>query len=310
MQYNESMAISAWYAGVLVGIAACSPYGGGAFHCERSDQCTGGGTCQLDGLCSFADPGCPSGQRYGELAGGLSNTCVMGGGDGGADSSQPEGDGSTDAMVDAMIDAPPAAPFCDAANEPTLVGCWAFEGNVTDASGDNNDATAQNTTFGTGKVGMGLVLQANSLVAVPDSLSLTSPTLSVETFIGPTALPTAGTRMGVIDNDGQYGVFLIENQVQCVIGLTVTAPQVPINQFTHIACTYDGATVGLYINGALANTATGGAPLGSGNTNGMVIGGNSPNGDSLIGTIDQVRVWNTARTAQQICAASGAAVCP
>jgi concanavalin A-like lectin/glucanase superfamily protein len=308
VQYNETMAVSAWYAVVFVGIAACSPYGGGAFHCERDDQCTGGGTCQQDGLCSFSDPGCPSGQRYGDLADGLSNSCVMGGG--GIDAAMQDGP-ADDGSIDAMIDGPPPAPFCDAANEPALVGCWAFEGNTNDASGDNNNATTvNNASFATGKVGMGLVLQANSLVAVPDSASLTSAAISVEAFIRPTALPTAGTRMGIIDNDGQYGLFLIENAVQCVFGLSVTAPQVPINQFTHIGCTYDGATVSLYINGALVVTATGGAPLGAGNANGTVIGGNSPNGDQLIGMIDQMRVWNTARTAQQICAASGAAVCP
>ncbi|CAN5698241.1 hypothetical protein BH11MYX3_BH11MYX3_07280 [soil metagenome] len=307
MQYNETMAVSAWHAVVLVGIAACSPYGGGAFHCDRDDQCTGGGTCQLDGLCSFADPGCPSGQRYGGLAGGLSNSCVMGGI--GIDAAMRDGD--ADGSIDAMIDGTPAAPFCDAANEPALVGCWAFEGTTNDASGDNNNATTvNNTSFAAGKVGMGLVLQANSLVAVPDSASLTSAALTVEAFIRPTALPTVGTRMGILDNDCQYGLFIRDNSIQCVMSITVTAPQVPINQLTHVACAYDGTTISLYINGALVVTASGGAALGAGNTNGTVIGGNSPSGDQLIGMIDQLRIWNTARTAQQICAASGAAGCP
>jgi hypothetical protein len=58
--------------------------------CAQSTECTVSGvqgTCETTGFCSFPDPSCPGGQRYGELAGSLSNTCVGGaGGDGGADS--------------------------------------------------------------------------------------------------------------------------------------------------------------------------------------------------------------------------------
>lgn len=57
-------------------------------------------------------------------------------------------------------------------------------------------------------------------------------------------------------------------------------------------------------------TATGAAPLGVGDTLGTVIAGNSPSGEQLIGTIDQMRMWNVARTAAQICTAAGLATCP
>lgn len=297
------MALSGGWAAILVAVAACSPYGGGAFHCDRDDQCTGGGSCQGNGLCSFPDQGCASGQRYGGLSGDLSNVCV---GDEPVDAGV---DSSSDATADGPIDAPPV-PFCDAANEPSLVGCWAFEGTTADASGDGNNATAQNTTFTAGKVGMALTLQANSLVTVPDAMSLDATTLTIEAFVRPTALPTGGARMGVFDNDGQYGLFLIDNAVSCTISVVTTAPVLVVNEWTHVACTYDGATVRLYINGAQAGMTGGGGPLGLGNANGSVIGGNSPSGDSLIGSIDQLRVWNVARTPQQVCAASGAPLCP
>src|SRR4051812_7055325 len=141
----KPMGFSLRYAALLVGVAACSPYGGGAFHCERDDQCSVGGTCEADGLCSFPDTQCGSGRRYGDHSGAVSNKCV---GDMGIDDTIDAPDG--DAPADVAIDSPPPAPFCDAANEPTLVGCWELEGNTTDASGDNNNATATNTTFGTG----------------------------------------------------------------------------------------------------------------------------------------------------------------
>jgi hypothetical protein len=307
----KPMALSVRCVLLLVGVVACSPFGGGgAFHCERDDQCTGGGTCQASGFCSFADPNCPSGQRYGEASGPLSTSCVGDSIDDAIDAptSTDAPDSAVDASIDAAIDAPPPAPFCDSANEPTLVGCWQFEGNTNDASGDGNNATAMNTMFGTGKVGMGLVMNATSLVTAPDTASLSPPAITVEAFVNPTMLPTG--RFGIFDNDSSYGVFINATNVQCATGVSATAPPLQANVWTHVACTFDGTTSRIYINGALAGTTGGGAPLGAGNTFGSVIGGNSPSGDSLVGTIDQLRVWREARTPQQVCAASGAPLCP
>jgi Lectin C-type domain len=45
------------------------------FTCDLDGDCTGG-RCEPTGFCSFADPACTSGSRYGELSGSLSNTCV------------------------------------------------------------------------------------------------------------------------------------------------------------------------------------------------------------------------------------------
>lgn len=49
---------------------------GGAFMCDRNDQCGAGGSCQADHYCSFADMNCASGQRYDETAGPYGGVCV------------------------------------------------------------------------------------------------------------------------------------------------------------------------------------------------------------------------------------------
>ncbi len=66
------------------------------FHCANDVECTSGGhtgVCQATGYCSFADPGCTSGQRYGSLSGEVAGQCVTG--------------VPLDAPPDAYPDAPP-----------------------------------------------------------------------------------------------------------------------------------------------------------------------------------------------------------
>ncbi len=49
------------------------------FQCAQSSQCNvngATGTCELSGYCSFDDPDCESGRRYGDFAGALSGFCV------------------------------------------------------------------------------------------------------------------------------------------------------------------------------------------------------------------------------------------
>ncbi|HEY1548237.1 MAG TPA: hypothetical protein VGG28_10470 [Kofleriaceae bacterium] len=56
-------------------VAACSPFGNGAFACTEDSQCGAGGTCS-SGYCAFADSSCASGERYGSLSGPSSGNCV------------------------------------------------------------------------------------------------------------------------------------------------------------------------------------------------------------------------------------------
>src|SRR5690606_2110167 len=66
---NDDRTSTALASALLVGVACGSL---SAFTCLEHEQCVDGaraGTCQPDGYCSFDDPTCPSGQRYGEHAG-------------------------------------------------------------------------------------------------------------------------------------------------------------------------------------------------------------------------------------------------
>jgi hypothetical protein len=72
-----------------------------------------------------------------------------------------------------------------------------------------------------------------------------------------------------------------------------------VNTWTHLASTYDGATLRLYLNGSqVASTATTGNIEVSGGV--LRIGGNAIWGEYFSGLIDEVRIYNRALTPAQI----------
>ena len=77
----------------------------------------------------------------------------------------------------------------------------------------------------------------------------------------------------------------------------------PANTWSHIAATYDGATLRVFRNGVLigSRAMTGGMPNSS---NPLKFGGNSVWSEWFKVTIDEVRVWNAPRTAAEILADS------
>ncbi len=77
------------------------------------------------------------------------------------------------------------------------------------------------------------------------------------------------------------------------------AGALPLNAWTHLATTYDGNVLALYVNGVQAATllATGSIAT---STDPLKIGGNAIWGEWFSGLIDEVRVYNRALTATEI----------
>ena len=298
----------------LTALAGCSPFGGGTFACSDSTQCSPGGTCEPNFLCSFPDAECASGRRYGNAAGELSGTCV---GDEPMppDAPEPTADAPPDAMPGAPDarppDAMPPALFCDPA-DTTLRLCLAFEGNATDGSSFGNDPATASLTFVTGQVGMAVRLDGASRIDVPEVMSLDIAHLTMEAWINPSQIPATG-RFGIADDNGEWGFFLQPGGiVRCTPAPAIsTVGVITQNTWTHVACTHDGTTLAIWINGSMAASVAATGNIGTGGTNGTSIGGDSPPpNDRFIGMMDQVRVFSEARSAAQICAAAGMTTCP
>jgi len=83
-------------------------------------------------------------------------------------------------------------------------------------------------------------------------------------------------------------------------------PALPVGAWTHLAVTYDGTSVRLYVNGVLRSTLAGAGGGITTSTAPVRIGGNvvfsSPGTEYFAGLIDEVRIYNRALTAGEIAA--------
>ena len=195
-----------------------------------------------------------------------------------------------------------------------LVAAYGFsEGSgttVTDSSGRGNNGTIAAATWTTaGHSGNALSFNGtNSWVTVNDaaSLDLTNG-MTVEAWVKLTTV--SGWRAVVIkETTGglAYGLYANTNlnrpagaiHTTTDVNLYGTAALVA-NTWTHLATTYDGANLHLYVNGAqVASQAfTGSLPN---STNPLRIGGDSVWGEFLSGVIDDVRVYNRALSVTEI----------
>jgi PKD repeat protein len=196
-----------------------------------------------------------------------------------------------------------------------LVAAYGFdEGSGTttaDASGNGNNGTVSNATWTTaGHYSDGLVFGGtNALVTVNDSASLDLTSgITLEAWVYPTAVD--GWRSVIFKPNGSSGLCYVlqgsSGQYGSVpsFGLSIAPANVlastslATNTWSHLAATYDGATMRLYVNGTeVANQAQTGAVAASSDP--LTIGGNS-SGNNFAGTIDEVRIYSRALSPSEI----------
>ena len=206
-------------------------------------------------------------------------------------------------------DSTPATAPCP--TDQDLVGCWRFEtgdpaSEPHDDTSNRNDGTSSNVSFMASLPGHGLAMSFSSGASsiVPDAAVLTPEQLTIELWVYPRSLPSLGGRSGLIDNNGNYGLFLApDGTVRCSIGSsTAIGLTLQTNRWTHVACTYDGNTITLFQDGAPGATLADQLGVPTDGTGGVGFGQNSPTGDHLDGLLDDVRVWQVPRKQSELCA--------
>jgi len=83
--------------------------------------------------------------------------------------------------------------------------------------------------------------------------------------------------------------------------ISTPANSLQLNQWHHVAATYDGALMKIFIDGELAAQSNSVFTIGNANNSNLLVG-DSPGfpGRVFNGKIDEVRIWNVARTESQI----------
>jgi hypothetical protein len=184
---------------------------------------------------------------------------------------------------------------------------------VLDSSGFSNDGTLSGATrVSTGKHGKAMRFDgSNDIVTVADSssLDLTSG-MTLEAWVRPTALSTY--RPVIVKTRGSssfsYMLYAHDESKRPSGWIRTTADRttnstaaLPISTWSHIAATYDGATMRFYVNGVLKRSKayTGALAVGNG---ALRIGGAGVWSEWFKGDLDDIRIWNKPLTASQITA--------
>ena len=197
-----------------------------------------------------------------------------------------------------------------------LVGAWGFNEasgtSATDSSGTGNTGTVTGATrVAGGRYGGALSFDGvNDLVTVNDANSLDLRTsMTLEAWVRPTAVNDWRTVI-LKEQPGQlvYALYGSTDNSRPSAHVFTTGDRalggpavLPANAWSHLATTWDGLNLRLYVNGTqVASSALTGTAVASASP--LRIGGNTVWSEWFAGLIDEVRVYNRALTPAELAA--------
>jgi YD repeat-containing protein len=197
-------------------------------------------------------------------------------------------------------------------SDVSLVGCWQFNegaGNVAaDTSGKGNCGTITEPAWVCGKIGKALQFAGKSYVEIPHNEVLNPRNaITIEAWIYPASnMQWRKIVSKSLGSNTDYCIFqgstnnLGFSLKMGTVARTVYSPagSVPLGKWTHVAGTYDGTCMRLYINGIQVSSI---AICGQINAHAepLRIGGDAPDA-YFAGMLDEISIYNIALTAAEI----------
>jgi Concanavalin A-like lectin/glucanases superfamily/Bacterial Ig domain/PKD domain/Glucose / Sorbosone dehydrogenase len=226
-----------------------------------------------------------------------------------------DGGAQTHAIVAPAAPATYTAQYTVGPSGPAPVAAYSFDAGsgtaLADASGNGNNGSISGATWSaSGKYGGALAFDgANDLVSVADANSLDLTTgMTLEAWLFPDALGTTWRTAVLKEQSGQLIYALYANtdtarpSGHVFVGGDVDTrgtTTLPLNAWSHLAATYDGSTLRVFVNGVQASSRAVGGPILT-STGALRIGGNNIWGEWFSGRIDDVRIYAQPLTQTQI----------
>ncbi len=209
------------------------------------------------------------------------------------------------------------------------VGLYTGDGSAIDRSGNGNNGTLQGgVTYAPGKFGLAYEFHnaVSEQVQIPDSDELDLTTLTLDAWVNLASMPTidgfSGAYAVIVKGDSglslNYGLYIykvgtsleltfrfFDNDEDGYNEFTTSGSALTTGTFHHVAATFDGANIRLYVNGTEAGSFAH-SHIGNHNADPLRLG-SSGTSQQFDGLIDDVGIYNRALSTAEISAIAGSA---
>jgi hypothetical protein len=186
-----------------------------------------------------------------------------------------------------------------------------FNGNANDQSGNANNGTVAGAILTSDQFGnldsAYSLTGLNSYISVPDSSSLhIQNAITLAAWVKSDSFYGAHYAVMMMKGSGLYFTLVYNSRniridLKPAKALWDSLVPVPQGVWTHVAVTYDGSNIKLYKNGVFATSTPASGPLDlATNQNDLFIGRSLAAEEPLMGSLDDVKIFNRALSALEI----------